>query len=110
MGVVKNHPKNKWGDYFASIKQQCPWSYAAWLRGQIDIVKWEGEVISLGKYEARVYLVDVDNDTLEKMAQDLDHGEYEWLFSYPEYGEYATPENVLIQQSRERLTKLRNKL
>jgi hypothetical protein len=43
------------------------------------------------------------------MSEELDEGEYEWLFSYPSYGEHATPEMVLIQQSRATLTTLRKK-
>jgi hypothetical protein len=57
-----------------------------------------------------MYTVDTSNQIVEKMAQELDEGEYEWLFSYPGYGENATPETVLIQQSRAVLTKIRSKL
>ena len=56
-----------------------------------------------------MYTVDTSNQIVEKMAEELDEGEYEWLFSYPGYGEYATPETVLIQQDRSVLTKLRGK-
>ena len=111
MGVVIDHPKSKtdWGSYFASIKQECPWSYVAWQRGQIDIVQWNGDILPLGDLQARVYIVDIDHKTLEQMSKDLDEGEYEWLFSYPGYGKFATPEKVLIQQLRARLTELRSK-
>jgi hypothetical protein len=44
-----------------------------------------------------------------RKAQELDHGEYEWLFSYPGYGEFATPVGVLIQQDRKVLNDLRTK-
>jgi hypothetical protein len=44
------------------------------------------------------------------LAKALDHGEDEWLFSYPKYGEYATPVKVLIQQNRARLSQLRTQL
>lgn len=107
--MVKNHLRSKtdWGEYFASIKQQCPWSYVAWKQGQIDITEWDSNIIPLNDMQARVYLAqDVDVETL---AKELDVGEYEWLFSYPGYGQFATPEKVLIQQLRSTLTELRSK-
>lgn len=106
--MVRNHLKSNWGEYFAFIKRECPWSYAAWLRGQIDIVNWDGHVLPLEQYQARVYIVNVSNRTVESMAQELDEGEYEWLFSYPGYGDNATPVSVLIQQDRKTLAKLRS--
>ena len=109
MDVALSHQKSNWGEYFASIKKECPWSYAAWLKGQIDIAEWTGEIKPLGEMQARVYTVTVSNDEVEKMAQELDHGEYEWLFSYPGYGPFGTPEPVLIQQDRSVLTELRGK-
>lgn len=109
MAVVRNHLKSNWGEYFASIQRECPWSYSAWLKGQIDIVDWNGNVLPLDQYQARVYIVNAADKIVESMAEELDEGEYEWLFSYPGYGEYATPEKVLIQQLRSTLTKLRMK-
>lgn len=109
--MVKNRPRSNWAEYFSSIRDQCPWSYAAWLQGQIDIVAWEGKVLPLDGYQARMYTVNASNKTVEYMANQLDEdeGEYEWLFSYPQYGEHATPETVLIQQSRAVLKRLRDK-
>jgi hypothetical protein len=72
-------------------------------------VAWQGQVLPLEGYQARMYTVDTSSQIVEKMAEELDEGEYEWLFSYPGYGEYATPETVLIQQSRAVLTRLREK-
>lgn len=109
MDVVRSRPRSNWGEYFSSIKELCPWSYSAWLRGQIDIVAWEGKVLPLDGYQARMYTVDTSNQIVEKMSEELDEGKYEWLFSYPGYGEHATPETVLIQQSRATLTTLRQK-
>ena len=63
----------------------------------------------MGDYQARMYLVDLSDEELEKKAEELDHGEYEWLFSYPGYGEFATPVSVLIQQDRKVLNDLRTK-
>ena len=105
--MVRSPLRSEWAEYFAEIKPVCPWSYSAWHRGLIDVVEWTGDVLPLGDYMARMYLVDTSTDELERMAHDLDHGEYEWLFSYPGYGETATPVNVLIQQSRAVLSQLR---
>lgn len=108
--VVKNPLRSKvnWGEYFASIKKECPWSYAAWQQGQIDVVGWTGTVIPLNGMQARVYVVEEGDVT--QLAKELDVGDCEWLFSYPGYGPFATPKKVLIQQSREKLNKLREKL
>jgi hypothetical protein len=70
---------------------------------------WNGCPEPLGNYRARVYVVNATGATVEKMAQDLDEGDCEWLFSYPEYGQFATPVPVLIQQDRATLTSLREK-
>lgn len=107
--MVRSPQRSEWAEYFELIKPVCPWSYSAWHRGLIDVVEWSGEVLSLDDYMARMYLVDTSTDELERMAQELGHGEYEWLFSYPGYGETATPVNVLIQQSRATLQTLRQK-
>ena len=74
------------------------------------MVDWDGEVKPLGNFQARVYIVDTDNETLEKMSDELDHGEYEWLFSHPGFGPFGAPQKILIQQLRARLTELRSKL
>jgi hypothetical protein len=57
-----------------------------------------------------MYMVSAPNETVEALAYALDHGEDEWLFSYPGYGDYATPVPVLIQQNRNELNQLRQKL
>jgi hypothetical protein len=56
--------------------------------------------------------VDLPDNIVEAMAEELDCQdiESEWLFSYPGYGDYATPVKVLIQQDRARLGKLREQL
>ena len=105
-----NHQSVDWYHYFKSIREECPWSYQAYLQGKIDIVEYTGDVIPLGKYDARMYLVHAPPETVEALAYALDRGPDEWLFSYPGYGEFATPVAVLIQQDRARLNELRNKL
>ena len=66
----------------------------------------------LGAYSARMYVMDYPNNIVEAMATELDtqDTDCEWLFSYPGYGDYATPVSVLIQQDRSTLTKLRSQL
>lgn len=108
--MVVNHQSVDWLEYFKSIREQCPWSYSAYLQGKIDIRPYTGEVLPLGLYQARVYIVDQGDQTVAALAQALDHGEDEWLFSYPGYGEFATPVAVIIQQNRQRLRELREKL
>lgn len=93
-----------------SIRTECPWSHQAYQQGLIDIRAWNGQVESLGSFQARVYVIDAAEQEIEALAQALDHGEDEWLFSYPSYGDYATPVKVLIQQNRRRLSELREKL
>jgi hypothetical protein len=108
--VAKSHQSVDWREYFKSIRTECPWSYKADQQGLIDITSWKGEVIPLGDYQARVYLIEASNQEVEALASALDHGEDEWLFSYPGYGLYATPVAVLIQQNRQQLTNLRTQL
>lgn len=105
-----NLESDSWADYFYKIRLQCPWSWAAWQQDLIDIVTWTGEVIALGHYQARVYIVDTGEIELKQLAHDLDQGEYEWLWSHPGFGPWATPAKVLIQQDRAELARLRNKL
>jgi hypothetical protein len=106
----ENQKRNSWGDYFYRIREQCPWSWAAWNKGNIEIVPWQGSAIPLGSLEARVYTVNLTNSELEQLAHDLDEGECEWLYSHSGAGPWATPVPVLIQQDRAELARLRNKL
>lgn len=107
--VVRNHPSVDWALYFLKIKPVCPWSWAAWQQGQIEIV-YTRPVRPLGAYAARVYVIDISKRRLKRLAVLRDHGEDEWLWSHPEYGPYATPVPCLIQQDRERLNTIRKQL
>jgi len=109
---AKSHQSVNWYDYFKSIREECPWSYAAYLKGKIDIVEYEGVRLPLGDYSARMYLITAPDSTVTAIANGLDYDdqECEWLYSYPGYGDYATPVKVLIQQNRKELTKLRSQL
>lgn len=110
MEKAKSHQSVNWSDYFKHIRSECPWSYRAHEQGLIDIVDYTGEILPLGKYSARVYRVDLDGPAVEALAEALDYGSDEWLFSYPGYGEWATPMAVLIQQNRQELNQIRAKL
>ena len=100
-----------WGQYFLSIQKQCPWSLVSWAKGKTDIQPWHDEVKPLDHFRARVYVVKNKNKRrLKKLCKKLDHGECEWLWSYPGYGPYATPVPVLIQQRRRELDSIRQRL
>lgn len=102
MAVVVN-----WADYFYKIRQQCPWSYAAWQRGQI-LVRRLGQPQDLGEYQAIVYVSKLNRRRLKKLCARLNtSADYEWLWSYPGYGPYATDVPVLIQQDRAELARIR---
>lgn len=108
---AKSHQSVDWYSYFKSIREECPWSYSAYLKGLIEIKEWHRlvEIESLGRYQARMYVLDYPDTVVEAMALELDSQDttHEWLFSYPGYGAYATPVKVLIQQDRKHLNKLR---
>lgn len=108
--MVVSHQSVNWYDYFKSIRTECPWGYSAYLKGQIDITAWLGKKRPLGQYLARVYVIQASDQEVESLANSLDHGEDEWLYSYPGYGPYATPVPVLIQQNRALLDQLRQKI
>jgi hypothetical protein len=110
--VVKSHQSVDWLEYFKSIRSECPWSYAAYIHGKIDIVEYTGSKIPLGDYSARMYLINAPDSTVTAIAEGFDYTdlECEWLWSYPGYGDYATPVSVLIQQNRQELKRLRSRL
>lgn len=99
-----------WSEYFYSIKQQCPWSYSAWQQGRILVRAW-GRPEPLGDYSAIVYICKLNRRRLKKLCNKLNADpDYEWLWSHPNYGPYATPIPVLIQQSRQELARIRASL
>ena len=100
-----------WDVYFEIIRNVCPWSYSSWQRGLIDIVEWQGNWSELGGYDARIYTVALNRRRLKKLCAKLDESiEYEWLWSEPRYGKFASPIPILIQQHRAKLEKIREKL
>ena len=108
--MVADHLSVDWYSYFKSIRAECPWAYQSYLNGKISIVKYQGYSLPLGDYDARVYVISAPDEAVEAICAGLNHGEDEWLFSYPGYGPFATPVSVLIQQDRKRLQELRTQL
>ena len=98
-----------WTEYFQRIKPVCPWSLAAWKKNQIKITPWRGQHEPLGNNQAIVYTFkDINRRRLKKLCKKLNVSyEYEWLWSEPRYGNYASPVPVLIQQDRRKLFDLR---
>jgi hypothetical protein len=78
------------------------------MEGRIEICFYDGELLPLGDLDARVYVCRVPKDTLEALAFAFDHGECEWLWSYPGHEKFSTPVPVLIQQNRQQLNQLRS--
>jgi hypothetical protein len=99
-----------WEQYFYKIKEVCPWSWAAWRQGLIDIKKYNKTMEPLAGYQARIHIVKLNRRRLKKLAQQLDQGQYEVLWSEPTYGKYATPVACLIQQDRRTLNAIRERL
>ena len=112
MEKARSHQSVDWYAYFKSIREECPWSYAAYLKGKIDIKEYEGVRLPLGDYSARMYIITAPDATVVAIANGLDYEdkEYEWLYSYPGYGDYATPVSVIIQQWRAELDAIRTRL
>ena len=110
--MVRNHQSVDWLQYFTAIRSECPWSYAAWIKGQIDIVEYQGHKLPLGDFQARMYIISAPDSTVTAIAEGFNYSdtECEWLYSYPGYGLYATPVAVLIQQNRSKLNQIRDQL
>ena len=114
MEEARSHQSVNWLEYFESIQRECPWSLRAYKQNKIEIIEWHtiSEILPLGSLDARMYIVDYPDVVVEGMALELDtnDSESDWLFSYPGYGEFATPVKVLIQQNRKQLNDLRTRL
>lgn len=101
--------KIDWGLYFERIKPVCPWSTSAWNKGEILITHWSGKVLDLGMNQAIVYIVKNHNRRrLKKLCASVDTDKrYDWLWSEPSHGPYASPVPVLIQQDSRKLFEAR---
>jgi hypothetical protein len=98
-----------WEEYFQKIRRVCPWSWAEYRKGRIDIVAGN-ETQPLGNFAARIYIVDIrDHNELEEYHDYLNETtEDEWLYSHPYYGGNSTEIPVLIQQDAKLLENARN--
>ena len=45
-----------WTKYFNHIKLVCPWSGAAWKKGEIKVRYWNGDIEELGSNQAIIYI------------------------------------------------------
>ena len=97
--------KVDWPAYFNHIKSVCPWAYAAFKKQEIKITQWSGNVEELDNYQAIVYIVPSTNRRrLKKLAKKLNTIiKYEFLWSEPTNGNYASPVHIIIQQDRRKL-------
>lgn len=59
-----------------------------------------------------MYVIHAPDATVTAIADGFNYTdtECEWLYSYPGYGDYATPVPVLIQQNRSTLTTIRDQM
>lgn len=99
-----------WNEYFKSIKPVCPWSWASWSKGHIEIDSWEGHPKDLGNLDARVYTAPKRKFRILKKIAKRMNDEFpneEWLWSHPDFGNNSTEIPVLIQQDRTKLEQAR---
>jgi len=104
--------KINWSAYFDHIKPVCPWSTSAWNKGEIKITNWSGTVEDLENNQAIVYVVaGANRRQLKKLCKKVDKDlRYDWLWSEPSHGPYASPVPVLIQQDSRHLFEARYKV
>lgn len=98
-----------WTAYFKHIQPVCPWSYAAYQRGEIAIHEGFCDIYPLDGYQARVYVVK-HSPRLCKLHTDRLNAQRpheEWLWSHPSYGNNSAPTPIFIQQDRATLERLR---
>ncbi len=109
-----------WASYFARIKGVCPWSYRAYMADTILFVEYAESdfntwrlFLKHTKFEATVFKCpEKSSDWLNNKCDQLNASQtdYEWLWSHPEHGGDSTHIPVLIQQNREQLEVLRDKM
>lgn len=102
-----------WHTYFESIKEVCPWSWSAWHNDRIHFCRWSRTLQPLEHYEIRVHLCPNHSRRQLKAVTGYlnDHyTQYEWLWSEPGYGVYATPVPCILQQDAVQLETIRQRL
>jgi hypothetical protein len=107
-----------WVKYFSKIRGVCPWSYK--LMDKILVVQTKenclqtwSSLFRASKYEACVYTfpgatVDWLSTKCDELNSQQTHSE--WLWSHPAEGGDSTHIECLIQQSRAKLTKIRESI
>ena len=98
-----------WTKYFNHIKPVCHWSGSAWKKGEIKVRHWNGDIEEIGSNQAIIYICKGYNRRrLKKLCKKIDISlQYEWLWSEPTHGDYASPIPILIQQDKRKLFDLR---
>lgn len=102
-----------WQEYFQRIQGVCPWSWRAWKNEKISILSWDGNIESLGAYDAKVYVhINASPRLLNKLATKLGkiHTDCEFLWSHPRYKGVSSPLPCIIQQDKVYLLELRSKI
>jgi len=115
--------EDKWSSYFAKIKGVCPWSYRAYMADTILFVDYAETdfntwrlFLKYTNFEATVFKCpEKTPDWLNSKCDELNalQSDYEWLWSHPDEDSgdgHSTHIPVLIQQNREQLEMLREKL
>jgi len=99
-----------WENYFASIRNVCPWSAPAYKKGRLQIKVWKGKPEELEDNLAIVYVHKYASARLLKKIADRmmsARPAEEWLYSHPRYKGHSTEVPVLIQQDLASLSKAR---
>jgi len=99
-----------WAAYFTHIRSRCPWAYASYNRGTLQIVEWQGYPLPLRPDVEAVVYVMPKKRIAKKLAKRYLSDTEEWFYSYPHYGPFATPVPTMIQQCRKRIDAIREKL
>ena len=110
-----------WAKYFADIRGVCPWSYNLMdkilvLDTHVNCMNTWSTIFKSSNHEAFVYKFPKANaqwliNKCEELNASQEHSE--WLWSHPDEDsgdKTSTHIPVLIQQDREQLTELRNKV
>ncbi len=113
-----------WQEYYAHIKSVCPWSYKAYMSD--NILVWEhakhntwqtvSATFDSTNFEAIVYRFDdYSPEQLDALVDEMSKRRptSEFLWSHPEADSgdgNSTPVPVIIQQNKEALNDLRDKL
>jgi hypothetical protein len=112
-----------WAEYYARIKQVCPWSYKAYMTDKILVwkspynsIKTLSGIFDSTSYEAFVYVYrDHTPEQLDKLVIEMNKYRHksEFLWSHPEADSgdgNSTDIPVIIQQNKKVLNNIRDKI